>query len=121
MEEFCYTSQSLVHDNSRRSNRLSRNSISYNSEDVVLPSGGDSGGGFDGASDALQYQAMRRAMHMLAFSEEKQDGVLDVLAVVLHLGNIDIEEQVAEPPRLACPREGSWRQSLPLTLTLPLP
>lgn len=91
VEDFFYTSQSIIHDNSRRMNRQSRNSISYNSENIGLFQGVTSGG----TSDSLQFQTMRRAMDMLDFSMEKQDGIMDVLGIVLHLGNIDIEEKVS--------------------------
>lgn len=89
VEEFHYTAQSVVHHNSRRNNRQSRHSISYNSEEAAAVASQQMG-----SSDSLQFQLMRRAMDMLNFSPTKQDGILDVLAIVLHLGNIAIEEKV---------------------------
>ena len=89
VRDFFYISQNNDHANSRRSNRMSRNSISYNSENV----GASRRGG--GPSDVVQYHVMREAMDMLDFLAEQQEGILDVLGVVLHLGNIVIDPKVS--------------------------
>ncbi|RLN63887.1 hypothetical protein BBP00_00003812 [Phytophthora kernoviae] len=46
----------------------------------------------DGVKDAEQFRATRRAMHQLGMSEREIAGVLEIVAAVLHMGNVDFEQ-----------------------------
>ncbi len=53
----------------------------------------------DGVDDRLEFSKMREALHTLGFSDDQQMGVCQVLAAILHIGNI---EAVAESDDDAC-------------------
>ncbi|KXS12657.1 myosin-Ie-like protein [Gonapodya prolifera JEL478] len=62
----------------------------------------------DGIDDAEEYQAMRNAMTVCKISDEDQNNILSILAGVLHLGNVDFDEennqaQLADQRSLAYP------------------
>ncbi|KAG7399471.1 hypothetical protein PHYBOEH_008843 [Phytophthora boehmeriae] len=46
----------------------------------------------DGVKDAEQFRATRRAMHQLGMSEREIAGVLEIVAAILHMGNVDFEQ-----------------------------
>lgn len=46
----------------------------------------------DGVKDAVQFRSTKRAMQQLGMSEREIGGVLEVVAAVLHMGNVDFEQ-----------------------------
>ncbi|KAE9352863.1 Myosin-17 [Phytophthora fragariae] len=46
----------------------------------------------DGVKDAVQFRSTRRAMQQLGMSEHEIGGVLEIVAAVLHMGNVDFEQ-----------------------------
>uniref|UniRef100_H3HB93 Myosin motor domain-containing protein n=1 Tax=Phytophthora ramorum TaxID=164328 RepID=H3HB93_PHYRM len=46
----------------------------------------------DGVKDAVQFRATRRAMQQLGMNECEIGGVLEIVAAVLHMGNVDFEQ-----------------------------
>uniref|UniRef100_M4BHL6 Myosin motor domain-containing protein n=1 Tax=Hyaloperonospora arabidopsidis (strain Emoy2) TaxID=559515 RepID=M4BHL6_HYAAE len=46
----------------------------------------------DGVKDAVQFRATQRAMLQLGMSEREVHGVLEIVAAVLHMGNVDFEQ-----------------------------
>ncbi|CAH0476738.1 unnamed protein product [Peronospora belbahrii] len=46
----------------------------------------------DGVMDAVQFRVTRRAMQQLGMSEREIRGVLEIVAAVLHMGNVDFEQ-----------------------------
>ncbi|GMF28418.1 unnamed protein product [Phytophthora lilii] len=46
----------------------------------------------DGVKDAVQFRSTRRAMQQLGMSEREITGVLEIVAAVLHMGNVDFEQ-----------------------------
>ncbi|CAI5709748.1 unnamed protein product [Peronospora farinosa] len=46
----------------------------------------------DGVKDTVQFRATRRAMQQLSMRENEISGVLEVVAAVLHMGNVDFEQ-----------------------------
>ena len=70
--------------------KINRGSISYNLDEMAFH--GEQYGG----SDERQYQLTRRAMDALNFTVEQQHGILDVLGIILHLGNLEVYEKETE-------------------------
>ncbi|ETL30030.1 hypothetical protein L916_16922 [Phytophthora nicotianae] len=46
----------------------------------------------DGVKDGVQFRATKRAMQQLGMSEGEIGGVLEIVAAVLHMGNVDFEQ-----------------------------
>eukprot|EP00644_Phytophthora_capsici_P001067 jgi/Phyca11/121139/e_gw1.43.3.1 len=46
----------------------------------------------DGVKDAVQFRSTKRAMQQLGMSEREIGGVLEIVAAVLHMGNVDFEQ-----------------------------
>lgn len=47
----------------------------------------------DGIDDAQEYQDMRHAMTVCNITPDQQNSVLEIVAAILHLGNIDFIEE----------------------------
>ncbi|KAF1785150.1 P-loop containing nucleoside triphosphate hydrolase [Phytophthora cactorum] len=46
----------------------------------------------DGVKDGVQFRSTKRAMQQLGMSEREIGGVLEIVAAVLHMGNVDFEQ-----------------------------
>ncbi|POM70921.1 Myosin-like protein [Phytophthora palmivora] len=46
----------------------------------------------DGVKDGVQFRSTKRAMQQLGMSEKEIGGVLEIVAAVLHMGNVDFEQ-----------------------------
>ena len=72
-------------------------------------------------SDATDFQNIQKAMTVIDFSEEEQNEIFDIIASVLHMGNVGFTEEdsrakILKPESVAAIAKVSFEGHIPIII-----